>query len=149
MANSKQGQVLHLKSNGSSWKRYYSASTTNDIGMSFLCLFQISSDLDWSCADGLVIILISMREKEYCDRILSICIYYPWFTHTHKKPQPAIIPEVAGIIIRNHTLPAAIQRPCILLQTSGTRPKNRDYNQVTDPKPLCKASWSIRQLVLE
>lgn len=103
-------------------KDIYSTSTTNHIGMSFLCLFQISSDLDWSCADGLVIILISMQEKEYCDRILSICIYYPCFTHTQKS-QPAIIPKVTEMFIRNHTLPAAIQRPCILLQTFGTSPR--------------------------
>lgn len=59
--SSQQGQALHEERNSTSWKRYL--STTCDIGVSF-CLLEISSDLDWRGADGLVITLLSVLGEE-------------------------------------------------------------------------------------
>lgn len=56
-------------------------------------------------------------DKHARGRIWSVYIYYACFTHTKKYLRSS--QKITGMIIRNHTLPAAIQRLCILLQILG------------------------------
>lgn len=79
--------------------------------MFVLNLLRFRLDLDWICADSLVILVISLLGEEYCPSTCTTLV-------SNKK-----VSQITGMVIRNRTLPAASRRLCDLLPTFGASPR--------------------------